>query len=351
MLAFNDIGDDEDLEEGLDDLFADGFTDDMSDEFQTLPDDDEDSAGPGIADTGASPNLTKPKPERSTMPTWLNMDYADTRERISAEMKKNSSKQPTCYDKGTFWDGSPLPYFVAKRKYQILPEHFYKPKYFVWIPHALAGRIPCPNCLFHSQKSSNGNPNYLSPNSFPKAPRRVVGLDENIYIIGHRYCCKSCGKAYQSWSPALLSALPRTVAAQFTHHLTYRSGLTDEVISFLRACFLQGIGPTPFAKMIRMNHIRRYEKLHLEYLVTLYSRAALPLSFTGRCQSFGAFDDSNGFAGFTPSGRYFRDFYVTYIRTHAAEMDQYTGMLPARVIQIDHSFKVLHFLRRQENYL
>lgn len=226
----------------------------MLDEFQILPDDDE--ASTELRDAASLPglaNTTKQKYGRSTMPAWLAMDYADARQRISAEMKKNPSRRPTSYDKGTFWDVSPTPFFIAKTKFQVLPEHFYRPKYFVWILHALTGHIPCPNCL--SLKRSKSNPNYLSPNSFSKAPRRVVGLDKNIYIIGHQYCCKSCGKTYQSWSPTLLSALPHPLAAQFPYHLTYRCGLTDGVVSFLRACFLQGIGPIPFAKMIRMNHV------------------------------------------------------------------------------------------------
>jgi hypothetical protein len=127
-------------------------------------------------------------------------------------MKKNVSRKLSCYDRGTFMDGSPYPFFVASKKFQLQPEHFYKPKYFVFIPHLLANMsIWCPQCLSRSEKGKNGQPICLTPNGFPKAPRRVVDLDENIYIIRpYRYKCQNCRKTYQSWSPALLNVLPRS---------------------------------------------------------------------------------------------------------------------------------------------
>jgi len=304
------------------------------DEFNSLPDDEErDEQNAGQDQRSEAPNVK----ERSTLPTWLEVDYADMRERLTDEMKKNVSRRPSCYVRGSFIDGSPSPFLVAEKKYQIQPEVFYKPKYFIWIPHTIVGRIPCPGC----RTAKNGNTIYLSPNSFPKSPRRVVDLDENIYIIGHRYFCRTCGKSYQSWSPALLNVLPGALSKEFTHHLSYRGGLTGRLVALMRGCFLQGIGPAPFANLVRMNHLRRYEQLHLQYLETVYSRSQMPLSHTGKYQSFSAFDDCDGYAGYTPSSGYFRNFYVNYIGSHAAEMDQYTAMLSAACLQIDHSFKVL----------
>ena len=92
--------------------------------------------------------------------------------------------------------------------------------------------------------------------------------------------------------------------------------------------------------MIRINHIRHYEQLHLQYLEMLYERQNGPLQFLGKHKPFSAFDDRNGYAGFIPTGCYFRDFYVKYVSSHAQEIDQYTAMLSAKFLQIDHSFKV-----------
>jgi hypothetical protein len=80
----------------------------------------------------------KPAPqERSAMPKWLGDDYADAREKLTDEIKKNVSKRPTCYDRGTFVDGTPFPFFSADHKFQPTPYDFYQPSYFVWLPHLL----------------------------------------------------------------------------------------------------------------------------------------------------------------------------------------------------------------------
>jgi hypothetical protein len=315
------------------------------DEFQPIPDDDErtsetpEVSDHGTASTAAGSEQTHSK-ERATLPLWLSTDYADARERLVSEMSKNPSRRPTCYDRGTFIDRS-SPFFTTSTKLQVRPEHFYKPTYFVFIPHVVVGRIPCPHCL-NLRKTAAGKTVHLTPNGWPKSPRRVVALDQCIYIIGHRYYCPhpECKSTYLSWSPSLLKALPRSFAMEFTHHLTFRSGLTDRVVALMRACFLQGIGPGPFANIIRTNHIRRYEQLHLQYLEMVYSRQHLPLAFTGKYEPFSAFDDRDGYAGFSPSPRYFRDFYINYIASHSEEMDQYTALLSAKCLQIDHSFKV-----------
>jgi hypothetical protein len=343
--VFNANGDDDELGDGdVGDLFE--TSTDVGEgvgEFCPLPDDDEgeDPRQHNIdSDTRKSRPQLQHKGERSTLPSWLLTDYADVRERLASEIRGNPSHKPTCYDRGSFIDGSPFAFFNAKNKFQVHPELFYKPTYFVWIPHLFTQRIPCPDCLSHKRKTPKGTHPFLTPNGWPKSPRRVVDLDRLIYVIGHRYYCANCQKSYQSWSPGLLSALPRSLAMQFTFHLTYRSGLSDNVVSLMRGCFLQGIGPVPFANMIRTNHIRRYEQLHLQYLEMLYERQNGPLHFLGKHKPFSAFDDHNGYAGFIPTGRYFRDFYVKYIGFHAQEINQYTAMLSAKFLQIDHSFKV-----------
>jgi hypothetical protein len=57
-------------------------------------------------------------------------------------------------------------------------------------------------------------------------------------------------------------------------------------------------------------------------------------------EPFGLFNDRDGYAGFTPSAHYFREFYVHYISSHASAMDQHMAMLSASILQIDGSFKV-----------
>lgn len=317
-----------------------------SDEFRQMPDDDDGDVGSSVPSSSTTPQPSRgnkaPIP-RSAIPTWLNRNYADTRERLTAQMKSNSSGRPTCYTNGTFIDGTPYTFFAADHKTQPSPEDFYQPRYFVWLPHCLVKKIPCPGCLANKRKGANGSSIYLRNKGWPKAPRRVVDLEECIYIIGYRYVCghQDCKKTYTSWSPSLVSALPRSLAMEFTHHLTFRSGLTDRVVSLMRTCFQHGIGSGPFAELIRTNHIRRYEQRQLQYLEMVYVRLQSSIAgLLAKFEPFGVFDDREGYAGFSPCPNYYRSFYVKFVSSHAPEMDQYTAMLSADVIQIDHSYKV-----------
>jgi hypothetical protein len=353
VLDGNCDGDEDDDDGGVDVLLGGlhintSATD--NEEFTEMPDDDEMDSGTQSHGGAAKPNASRsvpigkaPPQERSTMPKWLSQDYADTRERLADEIRKNPSKRPTCYDQGTFIDGTPSAYFAADRKFQPLPEDFYRPRYFIWLPHLLVHRIPCPACVASNRKADDGGPVFLWCKGWARAPRRVVDLEECIYVVGYRYMCghSACKRTYQSWSPALRAALPRSLAMEFTHHLTYRSGLTDRVVSLMRSSFRHGIGPGPFAELIRTNHLRRHEQLHLQYLEMVYARVQAPLArLLAKFEPFGDFDDRDGYAGFTPSANYFRDFYVNFISSHAGEMDQYTAMLSALLLEIDHSYKV-----------
>src|ERR1700724_1554579 len=123
------------------DIFDTETENDVSDEFCPVPDDEEDASE--VPEQGAADS----RKARSSMPTWLAQNYADLRERLSSQMEKNTSGLPTCYDRGTFVDGSPFPYFAARKTYGLKPEDMYQPTYFVWLPHLLLPSktgIPCP---------------------------------------------------------------------------------------------------------------------------------------------------------------------------------------------------------------
>ena len=67
----------------------------------------------------------------------------------------------------------------------------------------------------------------------------------------------------------------------------------------------------------------------------------LLLQASPKHKPFGKWADTDGYAGFVPSYTYFRGFYDAMIEKHAAEIDQHMAMLPARIICIDHSHKVI----------
>ncbi|KAI0369360.1 hypothetical protein BV20DRAFT_1113655 [Pilatotrama ljubarskyi] len=295
----------------------------------------------------AGSGCAKPRP---TLPYWLKHDYAETCERLRAEMQENPSRRPACYDSGRFTLSPRHPLFVSERLVQINPALFYLPEYFVWLPH-LFHRIPCPGCRQSERRDRNSSPVMLRCSGWPRAPRRVVDMDRNTYIIGYRYYCghPDCRKTYQSWSPAILAVLPPPLASSFPFHLTYRNGLSDQLLALLRSSFQRGVGPSPFVEMIRSFHIRRYEQLHVQYLEMIKTRLHLVASrFTALFTEFSDWDDLYGYAGYIPTERFFRNVYDNLIEAHAHEIDQYSAMLPATIICADHSHKVPKHLVKVE---
>jgi hypothetical protein len=69
-------------------------------------------------------------------------------------------------------------------------------------------------------------------------------------------------------------------------------------------------------------------------------RSAVAAKLLALHQAFGPWADVNGYADTVPSHTYFRGFYDAFIEKHASEMDQHMAMLPARILNNDHSFKV-----------
>lgn len=282
---------------------------------------------------------------RSTMPTWLAGEYQRLRERLTAEMKKNVAGLPQCYQTNSFYDGVENQYLAARSTFQLSASLFHQPRFFVWLPHLLVDRIPCPACRSAGRQPVKSSCVYLQKRGFADYPRRVVDIDQNVYIAGYRYACghKDCGKTFLSWSPAILNVLPAPLRDQFAFRLTRRSGLASQLVSLLQEAFNAGVGPEQFTTMIEAAHYRRYDLLQCQFLemVVHRSRSGTLSSVWTTTAPFGAFGDRNGYAGFVPGARYFAKFYDMLIEESAPAMRQLVSSLPADVIKQDHSFKVL----------
>ncbi|KAG6847920.1 hypothetical protein H0H93_004886 [Arthromyces matolae] len=321
-------------------------SDDYSDEFLPMSDDDDAPIKPSVSTTSSSNGQQEsqtrnaPKP-RQTLPRWLNARYEDVCLQLRKEMNNNPSHKPSCYDHGQFILEPKAPFFATTQISQLAPSMFYQPRYFIWIPHVFT-KIPCPACSRSDRENENGQPIYLRHLGWPRGPRRTIDIEDNIYIVGYRYNCahEKCKKTYQSWSPEILRVLPRPLALQFTFHLTYRCGLTDRVVTLLRSAFQRGQGPRPFAEMLRVSHIQKYEHLEMEYLELVKLRISSVVSgMLSLHEPFSSWDDLDGYGSYIPSARYFSDFYNHLIESHASEIDQQMAMLSARMMCIDHSHK------------
>ncbi|KAI1787068.1 hypothetical protein LXA43DRAFT_1098652 [Ganoderma leucocontextum] len=131
------------------------------------------------------------------------------------------------------------------------------------------------------------------------------------------------------------------VATQFPFHLTHRGGLSDELVALLRECFLEGIGLIPFTKLLRSLHYRRYDLLRVQYYEMARERMeGTAAKFLAKLTHFGEFSDRDGYAGYLPGHNYFARFHDALIEDWTPELQQLISMVSARILAIDHSFKV-----------
>ncbi|KAG1721545.1 uncharacterized protein EDB91DRAFT_1064357, partial [Suillus paluster] len=291
---------------------------------------------------------------RSTMPLWLSKSYKVVETMLKKEIKQSTRTpaMPKCYEQQQLWvgDASPFLMLLMQPNIAVKPSIFHRPAFFVWLPHCLLGdRIPCPQCKANNKLTNQGKPVFLQQLGWIGKPQRVVDVAQNVYIIGYRYNCvhPGCRKTYQSWSSAILNVLPAPVAMQFPFQLTYRSGLSNSLVSLLHSSIRAGIGPMPSMQMLQSFHYEHFNNLHLQYLELVHDcYKSCPKQFWVRKQAFGSFSDRNGYAGFVPSAGYLRHFYDMIIEWRSTEMKQCIAMLPVRVLAIDHSFKIIKWLGR-----
>lgn len=296
-------------EEALDverpDEFMHGWDEDDDDSTNATK---ESTSGSGAAPPLVTGSDSRTRSSSSMMPTWLAGEYQRLRERLTAEMKKNVTGLPQCYQANSFYNGVENQYLAARSTFQLSASLFHQPRFFVWLPHLLVDKIPCPACCAAGRQPVKSSRVYLQKHGFADYSRRVVDIDQNMYIVGYRYACghKDCGKTFLSWSPAILDVLPPPLRDQFTFRLTHRSGLTSRLVSLLQEAFNAGVGPEQFTTMIEAAHYRRYDLLQCQFLemVLHRSRSGTLSSLWTTTAPFGAFGDRNGYAGFVPGARY-----------------------------------------------
>ena len=334
-VAYVDDDDDDDDE---------GHQRELDDEFAPWYDEEDQPAAESAPADVANSGVHRGQP-RSSMPTWLKSDYLRVRDRLVKEMKNNPSRLPTCYDRHTFYDGPENRFLAARASYDgSAAGIFHQHRYFVWLPHLLVQRIPCPACKQAQRQGAETPTVYLQKHSFVESPRRVVDIEENVFLIGYRYRCghKACRKTYQSWSPSILAVLPGAVSDQFTFRLTRRAGLTDQLATLLRETSRGGTSPRVFTTLVQTFHYRRFDKLRCQFLemVADHTVGTLGDCWTSK-RPFGEFGDRGGFAGYVPSQGYFGRFYDMMVEAEAPELQQMISSRPANVLKHDHSFKVL----------
>ncbi|KAF6750676.1 hypothetical protein DFP72DRAFT_817488, partial [Ephemerocybe angulata] len=292
-------------------------------------DEDDDERELGGDEPGVNPHA------RHSHPPWLLEHF---RTCVQALQTRDANGLPALYAKDrTFWFRSPATWFLLQSSPS--PVRLYKPQMFVWDPLALYKKLPCPRC----NKA-------LGRHSTISQPRRCVDLTATFWIVGFRYRCRNCkhpktGKStitWRSWDPRILAVMPRALSAQFPARLSHRSAVSNDLFSWMRSCFQNGMGSGQFADAVLAQHLLHYDKLHLQYLDFIAQGVAISEFTDRKYKSFLPFDDTSaeGFRGFVPSAHYFRDIYDAFMDEHRHHYDQHTAMLSAVICALDHSHKL-----------
>ncbi|KAJ6448574.1 hypothetical protein C8R45DRAFT_1132891 [Mycena sanguinolenta] len=290
---------------------------------------DDESEGEG--DGGGNTQVPKRKP----FPEWLKKHLKKFLDELKYDLENTTQKKSRHYLAGTFWLPRNAVWF-SLGGLNVKPTDLFLPDFFLWDPLDLVGSnlgVRCPDCNNH----------HLTRNGVVKRPRRVVDIDNCFWIIGWTYACKKrdsgCGARFRSWDQRILERLPLQLAAEFPAHLTWRSGLSTRAFGVVRSCFQHGMGAEEVADLFRMQHLRRYDEIRLQYLRTKVTQMKLP----GKTyEPFLPFEDRSvsGFHGFTPSGQWLRDIYDGFIESYRDVLNQHTAMQSARICAIDHSHKL-----------
>ncbi|KAJ7227493.1 hypothetical protein GGX14DRAFT_347896 [Mycena pura] len=274
-------------------------------------------------------------PSHKPFPDWFQQTVKALLDELKYDLEETTAAKSRHYLAGTFWLPRKPAWFALGRM-NVKPTDLFLPDFFIWDPMSLLGGtagIVCPEC----------NSRHLTRDGVVERPRRVVDIDTCFWIVGYTYACRKrsggCGVRFRSWDQRVLGRVPLPLAAEFPAHLTWRSGLSTRAFGVVRSFFQHGMGAEEVADLFRMQHLRRYDEIRLQYLRTKVKQMNLP----GKTyEPFLPFDDhsASGFHGFTPSGQWLRDVYDDFIETYRDVLNQHTAMLPARICAIDHSHKL-----------
>ena len=245
-----------------------------------------------------SEEIPKAKHARVRPPKWLS-DVL--KEKLQIVEKRDKLNKYSFYDEHeSFWLPQKSNWFKMMKAKILGPELLYEQRWFFWDPMQLT-RIQCPRERCNS---------WLTRHNICKRPRRCVDLNDGFWMIGARYKCPTCKNksqkktvTFMSWDSNIIKNLPKALSAEFPSVLTHRSGMADGLFSLQCSLLHKGLGTQQFRDILRVQHLRRFDQLQIQYLELIdYTRAACPWQ-NSTFGGFSSFDDPAGFAGYIPSSK------------------------------------------------
>ncbi|XP_051793442.1 uncharacterized protein LOC110959929 isoform X2 [Acanthochromis polyacanthus] len=214
----------------------------------------------------------------------------------------------------SLWRFPPQPELIDSVADFPSPKYFQLHPFFIWKPENdnLMGRLrnnealPCIGGCAHPQVTSAG----------VGRPRVIVGLTGQYYLLSSRLCCKVCRRRWYADNPHWLEKLPQRFTNLLPAKLTYKKAICKSVLDELRRT---GNSPTDMAKQIMEVMHLKYERAHLAYLLSCQNIMDAEAGRSGQRtitqfirqetqpESFGAYEDSDGWNGISVSSHYLTD--------------------------------------------
>jgi hypothetical protein len=168
---------------------------------------------------------------------WLAKYWATIVNFVKGQITASRDGIPDFYDRGTFWINAACP-ILNRSIGAIVPEDFYTIDTFFWDPTLMRAaaepsrrfRLSCPSC-----KSKN-----TSVKEYNR-PRWIYGLFSPYLLLTRRFECKDCNQTFNPHDLKVLESLPSHLRSLFPAYLTHRSGLDNNLLTFMRGCFNKGM--------------------------------------------------------------------------------------------------------------
>jgi hypothetical protein len=262
-----------------------------------------------------------------------------------------------------------IPWLVKKLKlnHDTSLFKYYYTRLDVWLPDRRWGprHMPCcPNCKHNNAVGVHGYS--VHPG------RKVIGLDENYYILGCRYICSDCKKekkrlkeaaksaasaaanvdveieittldfkiTFMGWDKRILPLFLDGRGKQFPATLTKRSGLCNRLIDLMRPLFNKSLRPEAFSDLLLELHTKEWTRRHIEYEREVAMNERL---FPGSAKTkamFSDFGDSRYYDDEVPTGKYIKLVYNLYHESIREHLEKEVKKRPCDVIYWDASYKI-----------
>ena len=266
--------------------------------------------------------------------------------------RRAPSNLPECYESNSFWIKAPVHAFELEDDVVVDPLNWCKPDVFIWLPRYFNPR-PTLKCPFCSSE-------HVNIKDYPH-PRKVVDLDRCYYIVTSRHHCQSslCGsmflilllmsnllildcclhvETFNATHQKVVESMPEYLQNQFPCVLSHRNAMDKKLMSLMRACIPNGVCSLAFSKIVRELHCKRYHENMLSYFSRYRTVKTTTLNQLENVRDFPAFSENYG--GYVPSSKWFGEMFLANFNKIREHLDKELMKIGARVLQIDHSFKV-----------